>query len=129
MLKTDIRPGVVYAYQRYGMHPSDPVEPLVFISGTSWVGTLRQKAEDGAEFAFKRPPARTHKPQRGTGDLGAIGYPAVIIPADRIEPGTSDFGRTITVREFDGLQETVINGFEFVLVTSMKRVVGEWEQS
>lgn len=126
MRKADVKPGVVYAYQRWGRHPTDPVEPLVFLSSQSWIGTLRQDARGYGDYAFKRP-RDGRKPQAGTvHNDGTIGYPAVILPAHRMESGVRDIGKLVTLRDFDAATSARGDGFEFVLVTSMQRVTGEW---
>ena len=126
MRKADVKPGVVYAYQRWGRHPTDPVEPLVFLSSQSWIGTLRQDARGYGDYAFKRP-RDGRKPQAGTvHNDGTIGYPAVIGPR---ELTVQEFARLLKVRlkDLDAARNTAFaDGFEFVLVTSMQRVTGEW---
>ena len=124
MRKQDIKPGVVYTYKHRG-----PVVPIVFLSAYAWVGILRQDARGYGDLAFKRPVmAGTRKPQRGTvGNDGTIGYPAVIGSPEASEQELAML-QAFTLNDFDNAREPVTpDGPEFILVTSMARVVGEWE--
>ena len=128
MRKQDVKPGVVYAYKHWGAHPLDPVAPIVFLSNQQWIGTLRQDAGGFGDRAFKRPKSVAPKPQAGTvHNDGTIGYPAVVIPAHRLESGVRDIGKLVTLRDFDAATSAHGDGYEFILVTSMGGVVGEWE--
>jgi hypothetical protein len=128
MRKDDIKPGVVYAYQRYGTHPTDPVEPIVFLSGQGWIGSLRQDARGHGDKAFRRPRGWHDKPQRGTvHNDGTVGYPAVIGSREASEQELATL-RAFRIGDFDAARAAITeHGCEFILVTSMKRVVGEWE--
>ena len=124
MRKLDIKPGVVYAYRQ---PVSGEIVPVVFLSAYSWINTLRQDAHYSAGRAFKRPTPGTTKPRAGTvHNDGTIGYPAVIFP-DLRPDSPRDIGKLITLRDFDNATTAQGDGFEFILVTSMARVTGEWE--
>ena len=102
---------------------------LVFLSGHTWIGTLRQDARGHGECAFKRPfsTAVILKPQRGTvHNDGTIGYPAVIGPLKASGEEIAKLQR-LRLKDFDTARRAVIeDGYEFILVISMERVVGEW---
>ncbi len=129
MRKQDIKPGVVYAYKYWGAHPADPVVPIVFLSEHTWIGTLRQDARGFGEYAFKRPGAGTTKPRAGTVyNDGAIGYPAACLMVIEHPPAEQEIAKlkTLKLRDFDRAWQSVGDGYEFLLVTSMARVTGEW---
>src|SRR6266566_3362491 len=119
MRRCDVKPGVVYAYRR---PVSNEIVPVVFLSYQTRVSTLRQDARGYGDRAFKRPrPGR--KPQPGTvHNDGTIGFPAVIFAADQMQ---SD-GKVMSLRDFDNAASAGGDGYEFVLVTSMARITGEW---
>lgn len=130
MRKLDVKPGVVYAYQLHGTHPCDGgVVPLVFLSDQRWIGTLRQDARGYGDRAFKRPRMADPKPQAGTvHNDGTVGYPAVCLTSQaRPINLVLDQLRSFRLRDFDAATEPRQGGFEFILVTNMKRVIGEWD--
>ena len=128
MKKTDVRIGTVYAYQQYGRHPLDPIQPIVFLSEYPWLNTLRQDARGYGPHAFKRPHSSVTKPQAGTVyNDGTIGYPAVIGSTEASEQELATL-RSLRLDDFDAAREDITeDGLKFVLVTSMARVTGEWE--
>lgn len=132
MRKIDVKPGVIYSYQDKGHHPVDSVVPIVFLSDSPWIGILRQDTRGHVPGrAFKRPGAN-RKLQPGTvSNDGAIGYPAALIPQPATPAQTQiDKLLSLKLRDFDTANTAVSDeGYEFVLVTSMARVTGQWEES
>jgi hypothetical protein len=124
MRKQDIKPGVVYAYKQ---PVSNEIVPIVFLSSYRWIGALRQDARGYGDRAFKHAHSVLQKPRAGTvHNDGTIGYPAVIFPGLRPD-GPRDIGKLVTLRDFDAATSAYGDGYEFILVTSMARVTGEWE--
>jgi hypothetical protein len=127
MRKVDIKPGVVYAYQRWGRSGSR--EPIMFLTSSPWIGALWKETREPDVLAF-RPARNAHAPQAGTVyNDGTIGYPAVLFEESKPTAEDLILLRSITFEDFRRARASwdAERGVNFVLVTSMARVVGLWE--
>lgn len=132
MRKADIKPGVVYAYKPKGMHPVEPVVPVRFLSRHTWIGSLyRTTLTGGPAFIYA---SHDRSPHVATGPTDVtIGYPAVMLAKPQPDAGDVESFATmpVKIRDFEQATdagETYPPGWQFVLVTDVRRVVGEWEQ-
>lgn len=125
MKKADIKPGVVYTYRQ---HVSNELVPVVFLSGSSQIGALYQENRRDAR-AFRHAPD-AHRVRAGTVyNDGTIGYPAVLLHDSK--PSADDMALLCGITITDFRRATASwdseRGLNFILVTSMARVVGQWE--
>ena len=132
MKKQDIKPGVVYAYQRSREYGTP--EPVVFLVAPS-EGKLYATTSD-----YRKPgrPAfiEAHsgaKPHKGTGFSGTdYGYPVAKLRsgnmepaaqvADLLKPTLADFEKCATAYAPAGF-----DGLEFSLATTLTHITGEYE--
>jgi len=134
MKKNEIKPGVIYAYQRSREYGSP--EPVVFLDIPS-EGVLHRTASDykkADEPAFLKAAAGS-KPQasRGSYSRSSVGYAAVFLsnsfsqadadPADLLKPTVADFEKCTS-----GYAPAGFDGLKFALVTSLTYITGEYDE-
>lgn len=136
MKKSDIKPGVVYAYQRFGRHPVDPREPIVFLGMSEYgqghvIGELWQDARGHGCRAFMRPAPSRHVQAGTVHNDGSIGYPAVLLDHEAPLVTTERLDSLLSVTPQDFRVAVSARGLGsgrlLLVVTSMARVVGPWE--
>ena len=136
MRKNDIKPGVIYAYQR-GRGDWDTPSPIVFLTapadGTLYRSSGTYSRPGAHEFSKAHPGA---KPGAGSSVYGAVsGYAAVTTnwnagctpedwnagctPEDLLKLTLADFEKTTDGR-------TGIAGTRFTVVTSLTFITGEY---
>lgn len=120
MKARDIQPGVVYAYRR---SKYDPPRPIVFLTSADRDHLYIESRTHGRAF-LKAPDASA--PRNGTiYNGGTIGYPAALgNPQSDL-----DNLRAVTLTRFERVTSTLGRRVEYMLVTSLMRVVGLWEDA
>jgi len=125
MKAKDIKPGVVYAYQRSKY--SSP-QPVVFLTSVApehlYRTTSRYRSADSPAFQKANSQA---KPKLGTGYSDAtVGYPAVIPYGG----AGREILTEVTLDEFKAATGDVdhLRDIEFRLVTSLGHIIGPYEE-
>ena len=132
MKKNEIKPGVIYAYQRSREYGSP--EPVVFLDVPA-EGVLHSTASDykkADQPAFIKAYSGA-KPQASRGFSGiSHGYAAVFFartyepgadPADLLKPTLADFEKCTS-----GYAPAGFDGLKFDLVTSLTYITGEYDE-
>ncbi|MDH2424789.1 hypothetical protein [Sphaerisporangium sp. TRM90804] len=125
MKAKDIKPGVVYAYQR-GRGEYAPLQAVVLLAPADgdhlYQTTSHHRAAGSPLFAKVRSGA---KPKRGQGwSAPDVGYPVVIGPAEALEGATLEGFEATTSHYYNAEL-----GAEFKVLTSLTGVVGLYEDA
>jgi hypothetical protein len=133
MKRTDIRAGVVYAYQRSRSYGTP--EPIVFLAAPA-DGVLFKSGRTvrASGRAFQRAPEGETKPRTygSTWDQLVIGYPVVMFArggaadetplADLLSLTLDDFAAV------DSAHDTSVKGAYFTVLTTLGQVTGLYEE-
>jgi hypothetical protein len=131
MKKADIKPGVVYAYQR-GRGDYDEPQPIVFLNAPA----------DGdlyARSSYHRPPGAPafhaahdgSKPHRGSGYSSPdVGYPAVMLGGNAPKGTKPEDLLKFTLAGFKAATSTTAgDGTMFTLITSLAQITGTYAEA
>lgn len=124
MKKADIKPGVVYAYQR---SKYDSPRPIVFLNAPADGVLYRERdyPKSGTPAFIKASPAA--KPRRALGfGRGGIGYPAAHLSHDSRMTHQDLLG--ITLADFERATSGYHEGYEFDVITTLTHVTGPWDE-
>ncbi len=123
MKAKDVKPGVVYGYQR-GRSEYASVQAVVLLAPADgdhlYQTTSQHRPAGSALFAKARSGS---KPKRGQGwNVPNVGYPVVMGPADALKGATLEQFEATTSRYYDPE-----SGAEFDVLTSLTGIVGLYE--
>lgn len=121
MKRTDIRAGVVYAYQRSTYN--EP-QPIVFLNapadGVLYCETSHYRAPGSPAFIKARADSKPHRVQFGSD----VGYPVVRLRWDSKDDPASLL--SVTLADFEAATGSIDGGREFAVVVSLAAIAGPW---
>jgi hypothetical protein len=129
MKKADIKPGVVYAYQR---RDYDKPEPVVFLNapaaGDLYATSSYHSPPGTPAFRAARDGSRPH---RGSGYSSPdVGYPAVMLGGNAPKDAKPEDLLKSTLAGFQSAAAiTAGNGTVFTLVTSLAQIAGTYAEA
>src|ERR1039457_6727674 len=123
MRKQDIKPGVVYAYQRSKDY--DPPEAIVFLSSPADNSLFSEPRRYGPSTGTVFVPTRETKPRRSQSYTGnSVGYPAVKARNSRVTPDLGGY----TLAGFEAATYySPGEDVEFVIITSLGQITGTFD--
>lgn len=134
MRKQDIKPGVVYAYQRSrGSIYSDP-EPVVFLNAPAdsvlYSEPDRNTRRDPGRpvFAKAREGSKPAGSRGAWSNAGDTGYPAVMIYRHDGDKATTESLLTVTLADFEATPQTTVKGITYTVITSLTPILGPWDE-